>query len=100
MRNCSSEEGPNSFGYFLNMESLKGEHVWMNLLSNDVNAYMEQYSQLKLKDPAAVSGCFLVPYQPYCDWFKHFSHMQILREYSPETSLFFTKKGSKMNIPP
>jgi hypothetical protein len=99
-RSCSSEEGPNSFGSFLNMESLKGEHVWMNLLSKDVNAYMEQYFQLKLKDPTAVSGCFLVPYRPDCDWFKHFSHMQILKEYSPDTSLFFTKKGNKRTYLP
>jgi len=99
-RNCSSEDGPNFLGSFLQLTSLQGEHVWMNLSSDKVDSYMEQYFCLKAKSPTTTSGCFLVPYRPDCDWFRHFSHMQVLKEYASNTSLFFVQKGKKRNYLP
>jgi RNase H-like domain found in reverse transcriptase/Reverse transcriptase (RNA-dependent DNA polymerase)/Integrase zinc binding domain/Chromo (CHRromatin Organisation MOdifier) domain len=99
-RNCASTEGPNSLGPFSKLSSLDGEHVWCNLLSTDVDAYMTQYFALKQKSPTSVSGCFLVPVRKDCEWSQHFSHMQVLKEYPAGTSLFFTMNGEKRHYLP
>ena len=88
-------------GPFQSLSSLDGEHVWLNLLSEDVTSTMDQYMALKQKSPTTVSGCFLVPYRPDCEWFsKYFSHMQVLKEYSAGTSLFYVNEGKKRRYLP
>jgi hypothetical protein len=99
-RSCAADNNPNSLGKFISLTSLEDEHVWLNLLSGDVDTHMQHYFHLKRKSPTTVSGCFLVPYRPDCEWFKHFSHMQVLKEYSAGTSLFFTKDGKKRTYLP
>jgi len=95
------EDDPQSLGSFLELESLSNEHVWLNLASSDVDAYMSQYMHLKSKDPCTVSGCFLVPSRLDCAWMKHFSHMQLLKEYPEGSSMFFvTGDGGKRQYLP
>jgi hypothetical protein len=99
-RSCASGSDPNALGSFLQLNTLDGEHVWLNLLSTNVEAYMSHYMNLKQKNPTTTSGCFLVPYRPDCEWFKHFSHMQVLKEYQAGTSMFFVKEGKKRRYLP
>jgi len=99
-RCCATDSSPNSLGSFLDLKSLNNEHVWLDLPTHSVDAYMQQYMHLKQKNPSTVSGCFLVPYRPDCEWISHFSHMQVLKEYSTGTSLFFIKDGNKRRYLP
>ena len=94
-RSCASDGEVNSVGSFHELSSLKGEHVWMNLCSEQVSPYLSKYLDLKKLYPTTVSGCFLVPYRPDCEWFQSFSHMQLLKEYPTGASLFYTQDGSK-----
>lgn len=99
-RSCAADGNPNSLGSFAQLQSIDGEHVWMDLRSDMVEAYMGQYMKLKEQHPTTVSGCFMVPYRPDCEWFRHFSHMQLLKEYPAGTSLFFTQNGPKRQYLP
>jgi transposase InsO family protein len=96
-----NDSDPQALGSFLSLESLSNEHVWLNLTSEMVDSYITQYMRLKAKDPCTVSGCFLVPYQSDCDWMKHFSHMQLLKEYPADTSMFFVTdaNGKRQYLP-
>jgi hypothetical protein len=99
-RSCAHDGHVNSQGSFFKMTSMDGEHVWMNLLDAQAGKYMQQYMQLKQKNPTTVSGCFLVPYKPEAEWFKYFTHMQVLKEYNNGTSLFFTMDSGKRSYLP
>jgi transposase InsO family protein len=99
-RSCANDTHVNSLGSFLSMSNLDGEHVWMNLLDTKASKYMEKYMELKQKHPTTVSGCFLVPYKPEAEWFKYFTHMQVLKEYNTGTSLFFTMDNGKRTYLP
>jgi hypothetical protein len=47
-----------------------------------------------------VSRCFLVSYKHEAEWFKYFTHMQVLKEYNNGTSLFFAMDNGKRSYLP
>ena len=87
-------------GTLQNLDSLRDEHVWFSLTADSAAAVMSRYLELKALSPTTTSGCFLVPYRPDCDWFDHFSHMQLLKEYGEGTSVFFIAQGKRRQYLP
>ena len=92
---CCAARGavPHAVGPFQDLATLRNEHVWASLTADTAAAVMARYLELKAASPTSASGCFLVPYRPDCEWFDHFSHMQLLKEYSEGTSVFFVTDG-------
>ena len=87
-------------GELHSLDSLRDEHVWASLTADSAAAVMSRYLELKAQSPTSTSGCFLVPYRPDCDWFEHFSHMQLLKEYGEGTSVFFVAQGKRRQYLP
>jgi len=100
-RSCAALDAvPHAVGPFSDWSTLRNEHVWASLTADTAAAVMARYAELKAASPTSASGCFLVPYRPDCEWFGHFSHMQLLKEYSEGTSLFFVADGKRRRYLP
>ncbi len=55
---------------FLQLDSLRDQHVWLQPPHNDVSSTLQCYKKLKARDPHTVSACILVPKWRNQQWYK------------------------------
>lgn len=64
-----------------------GEHVFLNMPCEDIEAYLRHYLRCKSKLPHSTSACILVPRWRYrsryrARWGPLLKHMQLLKEFN------------------
>ena len=81
---------------FLQLETLAGQHVWINPPFDNIEAFLSHYCLLKARSPHNTSACILVPAWKRPAWRRWLHGMSLIKQYSRGTKLFTApnKEGS------